>query len=217
MATAMQAETVVPKPQRQSAAERMFWSLLPYPKTPDSDNRLCGYAQVCVTEAEDAAKAAAPDQWCFGVGVTVRGRWAANVISHEQMTMKSYPKTKKNLCMYIADGWLGCRERDDEKFFVGVLQRWPIEEAKEAADVVRQMIEMRLHVGNLEEICRLARFFVGYTPTRNNESEVWRTVFKAIGKYANVNDLIVLGQALNLVHGELRKPFYDFVQNGNHQ
>jgi hypothetical protein len=172
-------------------------------------------AEVCGEEAAEAKRLLDPDKFCFGVYVTARGSFAAQIAA--RISMADFPKTKKLLCSYIVDGWLGCRERKEEELFVNVLCTWAGNEAKEAGDVIRSVIESRFegHERKPEEIARLARFFSRASlPAYEPRAEIWGAVFKAIGRYANVNDIVILGKALNLLRGNLRQTFCDFVENG---
>lgn len=202
------ANAGVPK---RSVAEEKFWNLLPYPKTPDSDNTLCVLAEVCSSEAEAAAKAAAPDQYCFGVMATVRGRWAAHAAADPRMTMELYPKTKKRLCNYVADGWLGTRERTEEAFFADVLRQWPAAEAKQAADVVRQIIEFRSN-GEGKLLKRMGRFFIApLSVVEEGSDEIPRTILKAIAKYAEPEDFALMGQAFHALQAGQAAPLRSFM------
>ena len=150
-------------------------------------------------EIKEKAKATNPDQWCYAFAENVRGKFATDLLN--RVPVDIFPLTRKLLCLHIASGWLECLSRKDEYFFVRTLREWPTEKpemARELGNSLRIAIKHHFSLTQKKKrsVARLARFFLGNTLSSEDTNEFCRIVFKALGVYAETEDLVAIGGIL---------------------
>ena len=184
-----------------SIAARRLERIVQYTLAKD-DASLPVLIDICAEEITESLRASIPNQYCFSVSVTARGRWAAGYAA--RMSMKDFPTGKALLCNYICDAWLGCKD-EDEEFFANILRTWPESETDRAADILRKVISFRFpkEDSRTESASgRLSRLFGTDTPLIRYD--MYRTVMKALGRYAPPNDLMLIGRVFAALNGPQR-------------
>lgn len=185
MATAM---------QEKSTAETMCRQIIAY-KLEKNDADLWRYLQVWERERNDALKASAPNQYCFGVMAAARGLWAASLAT--EIANSTFPETRRWLATHIVDGWLGAENDDDIDALATVIATWPEPEAKMIADVLRNVARSRNESSerHAETARRLARLYL-YMPRLIVDDTLWRMVFRLLGSYAPIDLIGAYGKEL---------------------
>lgn len=110
------------------------------------------------------------------------------------------------LCGQIVHGWLFCRESIDEDLFAQTLLEWPEGEQGEASKVIRRVLEFRFPTplnGRDNPTPRFLRFLSGNQGEPGKETEILRTVAKAIGRYADLKDILRIGDGFSSQHASL--------------
>lgn len=189
MATAMQSEATASMSVAEGKCRFIISSRLR-----KEDSNLLRYMQIWHDEVVERARAANPTQFCFSTHVTAGGRWAAEL--ELSLPTPDFLRTRRLLAHHVVEGWLGCREIEDELFFAKVLRDWPTTEAKMVSAVIRSALENhfpRSSAKGREPRGKLRRFFRNAV-VPDSDNEVWRTVFKAIGRYADMLDIWALGK-----------------------
>lgn len=122
--------------------------------------------------------------------------------------------TRMFLCRLIIGGWLNGSDWDVQKRCARALLYWPTTEAEEVSKLLRKHLESTAGMVNSHQISRiLGEFFVGAEMSTGN-NEIWRTVFKAIGRHVDMQDLVILGQALYVLQSKETVPLRNVVRHG---
>jgi len=207
MATAMQNEAKASNIRKPTTAEQSF-EITARLNNKNEDGRLDVMAEICCKEAVARAEEAQPNEKCFSFAVTVAGEWAYWALSRVSPNL---PKTRGRLARYIADGWLGTKNLEAEARFVRTLGNWPPEDEKVACNAIRLVVEQRYsELTDKEEMLRKLTLFFVSTGVPVEDSEMWRTVFKAIASTcATMEDLYIAGKLLHISRGRDRSLISD--------
>ncbi len=159
----------------------------------DDDIRLVTLLGVCAQEQRQRDKLMAEKAGtdCFGTSVTDAARWAA--VTCGIVDAGLYPQTRKFLAMKIVDGFVGTRNTESEARFAEVICTWPAADGELMADALQDTLEFRKAPKE-----KLARLFAKADP-RTINIDVLREAVKAIGKYAEPEELVLAGKLFFLL------------------
>ena len=190
MATVMQ-DTASSSTKKPSVAERSFREVISH-KFDRDDTSMEVYARVWHDEVvEEKCGSRHPKTESY---FSVSGRWATERLL--EVPVEYYSQTSRYLFVCVADAWLCSTNVEDTKLFGKVLRDLPLAAGKLASSAIRSVLESRYPDRAVPVLVpRLAEFFLE-AEVPSEENEVFRTVSKALGKYAKMEDLVVLGQVL---------------------
>ena len=138
------------------------------------------------------------------------GRWAIDRLA--EIPVLKYQDTRRYLYICIADAGFCSWVLEDAKLCIQALRDSPSAEGKLVSSAMRSVLESR-YANRVTPVfaTRLTQFFpsAGGAP---EEHEVLRTVMKALGNYAKMEDLIVMGKVLYLLRGPQAQTLKDFVE-----
>ena len=202
MATAMHEGTTF----QQSIAWKEFHEIIDRGLNKTDPVRVCELTRLCWEEVQESYYHDRPNEQYFGGCVTVGAHWAVKILP--KVSSEAFTDARMRLCGYIAEGWLFCKDGEDEGLFANTLRSWSNNEQKRAADIVRQTLEFRFPIplqDRKNPSDRLLRFLAGtkfnsvetimpeltelFEETRD-ERRVVRTVAKALGNYLSIPELV---------------------------
>lgn len=209
MATAMQNEATTGN--NKSVAERGFREIISHKSEGWSERKdvtLEVYARVWHDEVIEKKFS---NHHLTDSYFALSGRWALERL--DEIPALQYSQTRRYLFVCVADAWLCTRDLEDVKLFAGILRESHSGEGKLVSSAIRSVLESRYPNRAVPILVpRLAEFFLN-VEVPGEENEVFRTISKALGKYAKMEDLVLMAKVLHISQGHLSQPLRDFVQN----
>ena len=134
----------------------------------------------------------------FARCISAQADWAIEQIGdneHFEVPVECQ-RTRMFFCGLVVNGWTMGSDFEVQKRCARALRSWPTAEAKEVSEILREHLESTAGVINLHHVARmLGDFFNGANPSAG-ENKIWRTVFKAIARYSDMQDLVLLSRTL---------------------
>lgn len=123
-------------------------------------------------------------------------------------------RTRMFFCGLVVSGWTAGSDWEVKKRCARTLRNWPKEEADEVSNILRKHLESATGVIDTHHIMKILGEFFRGTELGAGDNEIWRTVFKAIARYSDMQDLVLLGQALYVLQSKETAPLRDAVRHG---
>lgn len=197
--------------KKLSVAEREFRKQL----QSKDDLRCRVLAEVVLNEHLEFLASKEPNRTlAFTRCISAQGDWAIEQLSdneHHDVPLECND-TRMFLCGLVISGWLNGSDWEVQKRCARTLRNWPTIEAEGVSKLLRKHLESSSGVLDQVHINRiLGEFFVGADPSASS-NEIWRTVFKAIARYADTQDLVLLGQTFYVLQTKATAPLRDTLK-----
>jgi len=181
-----------------------------------NDNESCTLARVVLDERLEALANAEPNGvLAFARGLSAQADWAIEQLGNiEQFDIPAEcKKTRMFFCALVVSGWTTGSCVEVQKRCARTLRSWPVAEVDEVSDILRKHLESTAAVINPHHVARMLGDFFEGANLGEGENKVWRTVFKAISRYSDMQDLVILGQAFCILQRAPSAPLRDVIKH----
>ncbi|MFT5849274.1 MAG: hypothetical protein ACI9H6_000075 [Patiriisocius sp.] len=191
---------------QQSIAWISFHNIVQSKLINEDDEKLKVYADLCWREAVETRESLiSSSERCFHKTVTFGGEWAVDILP---LVPKVFPKTRTRLHAFVVDSWLHTQDKDLESRLAQILYNTQRDEYDAVSGVIRKTLESRLGNPSLDKkpIERFVRLIEASQSERGQvdeivaaagcENVIVRTVFKAIARYADMSEVVIMTKTL---------------------